>query len=302
MDVQQQRSAPRKLERGNDGLVATGILQSFFAPVATQSITGVLLFGIFNRRSARDPYLERVAAILNKTLGPVLPNQNAYDLASECLDELKANIARGMFRPGGNPREVVMAYYSLCSMVRESGTADDKGMVLKISIMAQVLGKQLENQSGFTPLEIGICQFGAQTLSEAVPKHSADDVAKLKTRAAEILVSLAAEQGESVATSDMRQLIENVASNIGERDVCKAGDRVLALSALANVTAYSIDQGEIRMANVYSQCFFAAVNKFFKDKMETLDNYQGGAVRTIIRDYSSVVKELMQANSKGAAT
>ena len=257
------------------------------------------MFGLFKSKSTKDPYLERVAVILNKTVGPELPIQNAYDLAVECLGELKANIAKGMFRPGSNPRELVMAYYCLCSMVRELGEADDKGMVLRISIMTRVLGTQLESQSGFTPLEIGIRQFGAQTLSEGVPKNSADEVAELKTRAVEILVELAAEQGEAVAKGDMKQLVENVASNIGERDICKGGDKVLALSALSNVTAYYIDQGDIRLANVFSQCFFAAVNKFFKDKMEALDSYQSGAVRSIMRDYGSVVKELMQANSKG---
>lgn len=254
------------------------------------------MFGIFNRKSAKDPYLERVAASLHKTLGPVFPSQNAYDLAAECLDELKANIVKGMFRPGPNPREAVMAYYCLCSMVRESGPADNREMVLKTSIMAQILEKQLEDRSSFTPLEQGICLFGEKALSETFPTHTDEQIAQLKSRAAEIIVHFAGEQGESVSGNDMRQLVENVASNIGDREIYKGGDKLLALSALASITANSIDNGDIRMANVYSQCFFATVDRYVKGKMESFDDYQNGAIKTIMRGYSDVVQELMKAN------
>ena len=233
-------------------------------------------------------------------MGPVLPSSNAYDLASECLEELKANIARGNFRPGANPREAVMAYYCLCTMVREAGPSDNREMVLKTSIMAQVLAKDLGDRATFTQLEQGILLFGESALSETFPKHTAEQVTEVKLQAAKIVVQVIEEQGESVAASDMRQLVENVAANIGDREVGKAGPQVLALSSLSSITANCIDNGDLRMANVYAQSFFSFVNKHVKDNMNSFDDYQGGAIRTIMRDFSDVVKELMAANGKQA--
>jgi hypothetical protein len=80
-----------------------------------------MIFNLFRKKAAKDPYLEKVASILHSTLRPMMPIQNAYDLAAECLGELKSNISKGMFRDGANPREAVMAYYSLCCR-RQSNT------------------------------------------------------------------------------------------------------------------------------------------------------------------------------------
>lgn len=77
-----------------------------------------MFFDIFEKKTAKDTYIEKVASILHTTIGPMMPLQNAYNLAEECLGELKGNISKGTFRDGAHPRETVMAYYSLCSMVR----------------------------------------------------------------------------------------------------------------------------------------------------------------------------------------
>lgn len=50
------------------------------------------------------------------------------------------------------------------------------------------------------------------------------------------------------------------------------------------------------MANVYSECLFAAVDKYVKGKMELFDDCRNGAIRTIMKDFPRVVKELMEAN------
>ena len=90
-----------------------------------------MLFDIFKKKTGKDQYLEKVASILHSTIGPMMPLQNAYNLAAECLGELKGNISKGMFHDGANPREIVMAYYSLCSMLRESSLNDDRETILK---------------------------------------------------------------------------------------------------------------------------------------------------------------------------
>jgi hypothetical protein len=258
-----------------------------------------MFFDLFKKKKAgKDEYLEKVASILHSTIGPMMPMQNAYDLAEECLGELKGNISKGMFHDGANPRESVMAYYSLCSMVRETSLNDDRSTVLKISVMARVLAGQFKNQLDLTQLEKGICLFGEQALSDSPPKHTVEDVAKIKLRAAEIIFTLVNEQGASVTQDDLLKLITNVSANIGDVDICKAGDKLLALSALTSVTAYSIDQGDIPMANVYANCVGAAFNKYVKDQKHTFDDYQNDALRTIVDGYGPVVQELMKCNTR----
>lgn len=261
-----------------------------------------MLFNLFKKKTGKDQYLEKVATILHSTIGPMMPIQNAYNLAVECLGELKGNISKGMFRDGANPREVVMAYYSLCSMVHESSLNDDRETVFRISIMARVLAEQFTDQRNLTQLEKGICLFGEQALSECLPEHTDKDIAKIKLSAAEIIINLVSEQGASVSRDDLLKLVENVSANIGDRDIYKAGDKLLAISALTNVTAYSIDQGDIQMANIYANCFGAAFNKYVKGQKELFNEYQNGALRTIIAGHMPVVKELMQCNTRGNQT
>jgi len=133
---------------------------------------------------------------------------------------------------------------------------------------------------------------------EAPSKHTdRGNVAEIKLDAVEIIFDLVNKQGASVSRDDLLKLIENVSANIGEEDVNKAGAKVLAISALINVTAYSIDQGDIEMANVYSNCGFTAFDKFVKGQMESFNDYQADALRALQREYSSVTKEVMEANS-----
>lgn len=152
-------------------------------------------------------------------------------------------------------------------------------------------------------------RYGLGKYSSAAPKtrqasgkeQCIQETSKIKLGAAEILVNLVLEQGASVSRDDMRQLVENVSANIGDREIDKAGEKVLALSALTSVTAYSIDQGDIHMANVYFKCVNVALDRYVKGQMESFDGYQTGAIRTIMQGYSSVVKELVEANGNPAA-
>ena len=187
----------------------------------------------------------------------------------------------------------------LCSMVRESSSNDDKVTVFKVSIMARVLANDFKDQSDLTPLEKGICLFGEQALSEGFPpKHTAEIVAQIKLGAAEIIFDLVSRQGASVSQGDMLKLVENVSANIGDKDIYKAGDKLLAISALSNVTGYSIDQGDIQMANVYANCVGSAFDKYVKGQKESFTEYQNGALQTIMKGHIPVVKELMQHNTR----
>lgn len=74
------------------------------------------------------------------------------------------------------------------------------------------------------------------------------------------------EQGASVSRDDIRQLVENVSALVVEREIVKVGEKVLAISALTNVTGYFIDQGDLAMANIYFRCVMAAMNRHVKDQ------------------------------------
>lgn len=260
------------------------------------------MFTFFKKKKApQDPYLEKIAAILHTTMGPMMPLQNAYRVAAECLGELHGHIANGMFSPGPNPRETVMAYYCLCNMVRESGLSDDKQMVLMVSIMAGVLARAFEDQQTFTPLEKGICLFGEQTLSEYFPTQSKDDIANLKRKASDIMFEITSANSAPLSREDATTLIDNVCANIPETDVYKGGEKVLAISALTNITAYAIDQNDIDEANAYFVCTSAAMRKYVEGQMASFSHYQAQALRTIIREYGSVVQELKEANKRSAA-
>ena len=94
------------------------------------------MFDFFKKKNGNDQYLGRVAAILRENIGPTF---DAYGLAEECLNELRGNISSGMFHDGPNPKENVMTYYTICSMISETSSADDRATVLNLSVMASIL-------------------------------------------------------------------------------------------------------------------------------------------------------------------
>lgn len=258
------------------------------------------MFNIFKKKSSKDQYLGEVASILNTTMGAILSMENAYNLAAECLEELKGKISKGVFPSGPNPRQVIMAYYSLSSMVNDAPATDDKMLLLQISIMARSLSEKFKNQGDFTPLEKGICLFCEAALSEST-SYSTKDVTNIKMAASKIIVDLVHEQGASVSKEDIGRLIENIASNLTEKDVYKAGEKVLALSAISNVTAYYIDQCDLDLAYVYAKCFDAALNKYCKGKEELFNAYQTEAFQTILQSHRPVLEELMKAKDSLSA-
>lgn len=256
-----------------------------------------MLFDLFKKKPSKDPYLERVASILHSTLAPMLPLPQAYGLAAECLSDLRQQIRKGVLVDGANPRESVLAYFSLCTMVYEARSSDDSDTVFKIAILARAHGKNFEDQSSFTPLEKGICQFGAAVLAQTPQTPSAEDVSKAKKGSVSIILELLQEQGAAVSRDDIRQLVENVSAQVGEREIATVGDKVLAISCLTNVTGYAIDQGDLEMANVYFRCVAAAMEKYVKGQQGHLSDHQMGALRTIMASYKSVVQELQAANA-----
>lgn len=256
------------------------------------------MFGLFKRKPPQDPYLEKVAAILHDYMKPMMPLQNAYGLASECLGELKGHISKGTFQPGQAPREEVMAYYCLCSMVRESGSSGDKTVVLQISTMAHLLAEKFVNQQNFTPLEKGICLFGEQSLGECFPKQTKEDIDVIKSKSSDIVFEIASSSGASLSRNEATILVNNICANIPEADVYKGGEKVLAISALTSITAYAIDQNDIDGANAYFGCVSAAMKKFVEGQMATFTDYQAQSLRSIIRNYEPVVQELKEANKR----
>lgn len=110
------------------------------------------------------------------------------------------------------------------------------------------------------------------------------------------LVQSQGTEGARLSLDDMRQLVDNVSANIGDADIQKAGPRVLALSCLTSVTANAIDEGELAMANMYFACVNVALEKHFKPHIQSLDAYQKGAIRMIVKEYEPVVLELNAAN------
>lgn len=259
-----------------------------------------ILFGLFKKKYSHNPYLSGVAAILHKTMGPIMPLQNAYDLAAECMAELQGHIRNGTFRTGPDPREMIMAYYCLCSMVRESGSSDNREHVLMVSVMANSLADKIGDSHTFTPLEQGICIFGKQTLKEYFPVPRKDTVASVKQNAADIVFKITSTNGVSISRDDAGALIDNLCANIPETDVCKGGEKVLAISALSSITAYSIDHNDIDGANAYAECFFAAMKNHVEGQMASFNEYQAGALRTVVGEHRSVVQELMEANRRSA--
>lgn len=250
------------------------------------------MFGLF-RKKGKDQYLLKVASILHDNIGPELPLENAYNLAEESLNELRGNISKGMFKDGANPKENIMAYYSLCSMLNESGAADDKMAVFKISIMTRVLKEKLGDSNNMSPLEKGICQFGEHVLSEDSSAPKKEDVAKIKLNAVKIIMALMEGQDVIAPLQDVTTIVDNVSSDVGDRAVLKVGEHVLAVSVLSNAAGYFIDQGKTDMAYSYYTCIRAAMDKHFEGQMDSYSDYQKNSLRVIIQGYISLGEEFM---------
>ena len=250
------------------------------------------MFGFLKKKNEKVKYLLRVAAILHENTGPTLPLKNAYNLAEECLNELKGNISSGMFHDGPNPKENIMAYYSMCSMVNEMSAADDKMTVLKLSVMTRALKDELGAFENMTSLEKGIWQFGEQVLADGLSAPSEVDVEKIKSDSVQIIMDLMKDQEVVVLEQDVKKIVNNVSANMGDREISKVGERILAVSVLSNATGYYIDQGENDIAYSYFMCI-AAMREYFEEKLESYDDYQKSALRVILQEYRSLGEELM---------
>lgn len=136
--------------------------------------------------------------------------------------------------------------------------------------------------------------------SEHFPVPSESDLVNIKRKASEIVSEIANANGALISRDEAAMLINNVCANIPNADVCKGGEKVLAISALSNITAYSIDQNDIDGANVYAACFFAAMKKYVEGQMSSFSDYQSQSLRMIVKEHSTVVQELMEANKRQA--
>jgi hypothetical protein len=251
------------------------------------------MFGFSKKKMKKDSYLEKVASVLQEYMRSSLPLENAYNLAEECLQELRGKISSGVFHDGPNPRENIMAYYTLCVLVDESGLSDDKTMILQTSIMARLLEKKLGEFEDLTSLEKGILQFGTQALSEDSSAHAKEDIEKIRSDAVQIIMDLMRDQAVTASQQDVAKIVENVSSNVGDKGVSKVGKTILAVSVLSNATGYYIDQGETDLAFSYFMCIGSAIKKYFDGQMESYNDHQSNALKVIMRDYRSLGKELI---------
>ncbi len=248
------------------------------------------MFVFFKKKTGKDQYLVRVAAILHENIGPTF---NTYGLAEECLSELRGNISSGIFHDGPNPEENIMAYYAICSMISETSSADDRAAVLKLAVMARVLKDKLVAFENMTSLEKGIWQYGEQVLAGGLMAPSDGEIARIKSESAKIIMDLMEEQEVRALEADVGKIVDSVSSNVGDREVSKVGERVLAVSVMSNATGYYIDQGERDLAYSYFKCVGAAISKYFEGQMEPYTDYQKNALRGIVRDHCSLGEELM---------
>lgn len=251
------------------------------------------MFGFFKKKGGKNQYLNRVAAILHENIGPTLPAENAYNLAEECLNELRSHISSGMFHDGPDPKEDIMAFYSMCSMISETSSADDKTTVLKLSVMAGVLKEKLGPFEKMTSLEKGIFQFGEQVLAGGLSAPSSNGIDKIKSDAVQVIMGLMKEQEALVSESDVKTIVNNVSANVGDREVSKVGAQILAVSVLSNATGYFIDQGENDIAYSYFMCIGAAIRRYFEGRLDSYSDYQKSALQAIMQDYRSLGEELM---------
>ena len=251
------------------------------------------MFRFFKKKGDKDQYLLKVAEILHENIGPTLPLENAYNLAGECLNELRGHISSGMFHDGPDPKENILAFYSMCSMISETSSADDKIAVLKLSVMAGVLKGKLGPFEKMTSLEKGIFQFGEQVLSSGLSAPSQGDIDEIKSDAVQVIMQLMKEQEALVTEGDVKKIVENVSANVGDREVSKVGTKVLAVSVLSNATGYFIDQGENDVAYSYFMCIGAAIPKYFDGHLDSYSDYQKSTLRAIMQDYKSLGEELM---------
>lgn len=226
-------------------------------------------------------------------LGPTLPAENAYNLAEECLNELRSHISSGMFHDGPDPKEDIMAFYSMCSMISETSSADDKTTVLILWVMAEVLKEKLGPFEKMTSLEKGIFQFGEQVLAGGLSAPSSNDIDKIKSDAVQVIMGLMKEQEALVSESDVKTIVNNVSANVGDREVSKVGAQILAVSVLSNATGYFIDQGENDIAYSYFMCIGAAIRRCFEGRLDSYSDYQKSALQAIMQDYRSLGEELM---------
>lgn len=226
-------------------------------------------------------------------LGPTLPAENAYNLAEECLNELRSHISSGMFHDGPDPKEDIMAFYSMCSMISETSSADDKTTVLILWVMAEVLKEKLGPFEKMTSLEKGIFQFGEQVLAGGLSAPSSNDIDKIKSDAVQVIMGLMKEQEALVSESDVKTIVNNVSANVGDREVSKVGAQILAVSVLSNATGYFIDHGENDIAYSYFMCIGAAIRRYFEGRLDSYSDYQKSALQAIMQDYRSLGEELM---------
>ncbi len=126
------------------------------------------MFDFFKKKN--DPYMENVAAILHQALKAMLPLENAYGVAEECLGKLRGEISAGVFQDGENPDEKIMAIYCFCVMADELRQEGDGESELKCVMAVMLLKGDVDKFQDISPLEKGISLYGEHVISKGTSK------------------------------------------------------------------------------------------------------------------------------------
>lgn len=246
-------------------------------------------------RGEDEDYLIRVAGMLEEALGEILPSDSAYELASECLAELREKISQGMFYDGANPREKLMVYYSLCSMLDESGK-DDRQNLMRVTIAANILKDEVEHEKALSYLEKGVVEFGRQALSSVLDPCSSYDIESVKSNVVNIIMGLMVKYGGEVVEHDVVKIVDNVTARVGENEAAKVGEEILALSVMSNATGYYIDQKDFKTARAYFKCVEGGISLYVKGRGDAFNEHQHGALRMVIQGFNELSEELGAIN------
>jgi len=234
------------------------------------------MLGFFKKKTNKEIYLEKVASILHQTMGAMLPLDNAHLLAEESLRELRDEISRGRFSDGPNPRENIMAYYSICTIIEESDFSNNKEALLNIASQARRLQSKLGEFESMSSLEKGTFQFGKLALSGLLIESPAADVEKIKSRIVQVIVHF-------MRVQEVAKIIQIPFSNVGSKEVLRVGENIFALSVLSFIIDYYIDQEKNDLAYSYYMCASVLSEKYINsNQVNSNSDYQTHALKGIL--------------------
>lgn len=124
---------------------------------------------------------------------------------------------------------------------------------------------------------------------------SEDNIENIKSDCLKILLDLIKDSEIVVLDRDVAQLVANVSAD-GVNAVTQMGGELLALSALANVIGFYLDEDKKDLAYSYHMCVKPAMQQHFKEnQMEHYTAYQKCTFQAIVKEMDSLADEIERA-------